>query len=249
MAGTTLGHPGRLGDRSGPLGEGRYHHTMGGPGLIAFDVNETLLSLEPIRTSLEGVFGTEPPMGEWFARMLHGSLIANTLDAYRPFGDIGAEALINVAARRGMLLRAEAAIDALAPMTELPPHPDVVEGLTRLTDAGFQTVALTNGSTAVASAQIENAGLGRLLSRIISVDEVAKFKPHPAPYLHAAELGGVAIGDMVMVAAHDWDCAGATAAGGEAVFVTRPGSIWGLPTPPPDNQVPDIVALANALGA
>lgn len=222
---------------------------MGGPGLIVFDVNETLLSLEPIRSSLENVFGADPPIGEWFARMLHGSLIANTLDVYRPFGDIGAEALINVAARRGMLLRAEDAIDALAPMSSLPPHPDVIEGVTRLAQAGYQMVALTNGSATVANAQIENAGLGEMLKRVISVDEVGKFKPDPAPYHHAAQTMAVDISELVLVAAHDWDCAGAMAVGAEAVFVTRPGSLWGLPIPPPDKQVPDIVMLARALGA
>lgn len=222
---------------------------MGGPSLIAFDVNETLLSVDPVRRSLEGVFGSDPPVGEWFARMLHGSLVANTLDAYRPFGDLGAEALINLAARRGMLLRAEDAIEALAPMTSLPPHPDVIEGLTRLSAAGYRMVALTNGSTPVANSQIENAGLAGLLDRVISVDEVAKFKPDPAPYRHAAEVMGVEIGEMLLVAAHDWDCAGAMAAGAEAVFLKRPGALWGLPTPPPDKQVPDIVTLAVALGA
>jgi len=54
---------------------------------------------------------------------------------------------------------------------------------------------------------------------------------------------------MLLVAAHDWDCAGAMAVGAEAVFVKRPGSIWGLPTPPPEKQVPNITRLADALGA
>jgi 2-haloacid dehalogenase len=222
---------------------------MGGPSLIAFDVNETLLSLDPVRQSLERVFGSDPPVGEWFARMLHGSLVANTLDAYRPFEDLGAEALINLAARRGMLLRAEDAIEALAPMGSLPPHPDVIEGLTRLGSAGYRMVALTNGSTPVATSQIENAGMAGLLERVISVDEVAKFKPDAAPYRHAADVMGVEIRETLMVAAHDWDCAGAMAAGAESVFVKRPGALWGLPTPPPDKQVPDVVTLAVALGA
>ena len=222
---------------------------MAAPRLIAFDVNETLLSLEPIQDKLEGIFGADPPIGEWFARLLHGSLIANTLDQHRPFGDIGAEALINLAARRGLLLRAEDAIDAISPMSELPPHPDVLPGVERLAAAGFQMVALTNGSSEVAGAQVENAGLGDYLARVVSVDEVGKFKPDPAPYVHTAAVMGFALEEMVLVAAHDWDCAGAMAAGSEAVFVRRPGAMWGLPTPPPEQQVPDIVKLAEALGA
>lgn len=222
---------------------------MGGPRLIAFDVNETLLRLDPIRMSLEKIFGADPPMGEWFARLLHRSLIANTLGSYRSFGDIGAEALINLAAHRGRLLRAEDAVRALAPMSELPPHQDVVEGMRRLAGAGFRMVALTNGSTEVADAQIANAGLGSFLERVISVDEVGRFKPDPVVYRHAAEVMGVDIGEMMLVAAHDWDCAGAMAAGAEAVFVKRPGAIWSLPVPPPHKQVPDLGKLADALGA
>lgn len=222
---------------------------MAAPRLLAFDVNETLLSLDPIRENLEDLFGADPPIGEWFARLLHGSLIADILDQHRPFGDIAAESLINLAARRGLLLRAEDAIAALAPMSALPPHPDVVAGIQRLSKAGFQMVALTNGSTDVARSQIANAGLEELLDGVISVDEVAKFKPNPAPYRHAAEVMGIDIADMALIAAHDWDCAGAMAAGAEAVFIKRPGAIWGIPTPPPDKIVADIVELAEALGA
>lgn len=222
---------------------------MATPRLIVFDVNETLLSLEPIKDNLERIFGVAPPVGEWFARLLHGSLVANTIEHHRPFGDIAAEVLINLAARRGLLLRAEDAIDALEPMSRLPPHPDVVEGITRLADHGETMIALTNGSAAVATEQVSNAGLADMLQRVISVDEVQKFKPHPAVYAHAAEVMGVGLGEMVMVAAHDWDCAGAMAAGAQSVFVNRPDAIWGLPTPPPPRQVADILELATGLGA
>ncbi|HEX6285887.1 MAG TPA: HAD family hydrolase, partial [Acidimicrobiia bacterium] len=169
---------------------------MGPPSLIAFDVNETLLDLAPIKTNLEGVFGVDPPMGEWFARLLHGSLVANTLGQFRSFGDIAAEALINIAVRRGLLLRAEDALEALAPMSRLSPHPDVVPGVRRLAEAGKRMVALTNGSREVANSQIHNAGLAEYLERVISVDEVGVFKPDPAPYRHTAELMGVPIEEM-----------------------------------------------------
>lgn len=222
---------------------------MAAPSLIAFDVNETLLGLDPIRQSLESLFGSDPPIGEWFARLLHGSLIANALDQYRPFGDIGAEALINLAGRRGLKLRAEDALAAIAPMSELPPHPDVLAGVARLHAKGYQMIALTNGSTEVANAQIKNAGLDDYLLRVISVDEVRRFKPDAVVYQHAADVMGVAIGEMILVASHDWDCAGAMAAGAQAVFINRPGASWGLPLDPPRYHVPDLEKLATALGA
>ena len=50
-----------------------------------------------------------------------------------------------------------------------------------------------------------------------------------------------------MVAAHDWDCAGATHAGAQTAFVARSGVVWSLPSPPPELVVDDIAALADAL--
>jgi len=220
---------------------------MNKPPLIAFDVNETLLSLAPIRTKLEGIFGEDPPMGEWFARMLHGSLVANAIDNYRSFGDIGVESLLTVAVKRGLSLRGEDAVDVVAEMLSLPPHPDVPGALERLHDVGFVMVALTNGSTVVATDQIKNAGLEPYLQRVISVEEVGRFKPDPIPYLHAAAVMGVSIGDLTLVAAHDWDCAGATAAGAGTVFVKRPGAVWSIPADMPDVVVGDIADLADLL--
>ncbi|MGB7861398.1 MAG: haloacid dehalogenase type II [Acidimicrobiia bacterium] len=215
--------------------------------ILAFDVNETLLSLAPIKAKLEAIFGADPPVGEWFARMLHGSLVANAMDNYRPFGDIGVEALLTVAVKRGLSLRGEEAVDAVAEMMTLPPHPDVPDALKRLFEGGYVMVALTNGSTVVATDQIENAGLTPFLHKVISVEEVGRFKPDPAPYHHAAAVMGIPIGDLTLVAAHDWDCAGATAAGAGTVFVKRPGAVWSIPTDMPDVVVGDIADLADLL--
>lgn len=222
---------------------------MATPEVIVFDVNETLLSLEPISQSLIPLLGEDPPTGEWFARLLHGSLLANALDSYRPFGVIAVEALLGVAARRGVQMDADDALAVLAPMSELSPHPDVLPGIRRLAESGTRMAALTNGSVEVASAQIENAGLDSLLEDVISVEEVGKFKPDPAPYLHAANKLDVPIGKMMLVAAHDWDCAGAMAVGAKAAFVERPGVVWSLPSGKPDLIVHDITGLAAALGA
>ncbi|MGH8946643.1 MAG: haloacid dehalogenase type II [Acidimicrobiia bacterium] len=215
--------------------------------MLAFDINETLLSLAPIRERLEGIFGEDPPTGEWFSKMLHGSLVANDLDQYRDFSEIGVEALLAVAAKHGVSLKGEAAEEVVAAMRRLPPHPEVYNALERLFDAGFVMIALTNGGTASANAQIENAGLHIFVRRVVSVEEVRRFKPDALPYRHAAQLMEVDVGEMMLVAAHDWDCAGAMAAGAQAAYVNRPGSVWGLPVDPPPMVVGDIKELADAL--
>ncbi|MFQ5522936.1 MAG: haloacid dehalogenase type II [Acidimicrobiia bacterium] len=220
---------------------------MDRPELVAFDVNETLLSLAPLREGMAQVFGDDPPVGEWFARMLHGSLVANHLNRYRPFGEIGVDALLALAHRRGVMVSKEQAVAVVAIMKSLPPYPEVYGALERLNDAGLVMIALTNGSAQVANAQIENAGLHPFMRRVVSVEEVRRFKPDPMPYRRAAEAMGVDLRDMMLVAAHDWDCAGAISVGARAVFVTRPGAVWSLPSPMPDREVSDIAQLAAEL--
>lgn len=215
--------------------------------VLVFDVNETLLSLAPISKALEEGFGSGPPVGEWFARMLHGSLVANELGTYRPFDEIGVEALLTVAAKRGLALRGEDAQEIVGAMRSLPPHPDVYNAMERLFDADLRLVALTNSSSEAANAQIENAGLHVFIQRVFSVEEVGKFKPNPAPYHHVAESMGVPIGDLMLVAAHDWDCAGAMAAGARAAFIKRPGVVWGMANPPPELVFSDMAGLAGEL--
>ncbi|NIR42253.1 MAG: haloacid dehalogenase type II, partial [Actinobacteria bacterium] len=72
--------------------------------------------LRGLRPAFEAALGTAEPMGEWFARMLHGSLVANHVRAFRPFGTIGVEALGVVAARRGIRLDESAAAGVVAGM-------------------------------------------------------------------------------------------------------------------------------------
>lgn len=218
------------------------------PSVLVFDVNETLLDLSPLKAGIEEIFGSPAPMGEWFARLLHGSLVSNELDEYRPFAVIGVEALLLVAKKHSVDLDEGTAAELVTTMAVLPPHPDVIPGLERLVNVGYLTVALTNGSTRAANAQIENAGLHSLIQRVISVDEVGRFKPDPGPYEHAAEVMEVQMNQTMLVAAHDWDVAGALKAGAGAAFLERPGAVWSLPTPRPELVVPDVEALAAALG-
>ena len=217
------------------------------PGLLAFDVNETLLSLEPLRALFQERFGGEISLAEWFARLLHGSVLANALEVFRPFDEIGVESLVIMGRRRGLEIDPEEARSIVATLAEAPPHPDVLPTIESLADAGVRMIALTNGSTEVANAQVSNAGLARWLERVISVDEVGRFKPDPLPYLYAATVMGVGIGHVTLVAAHDWDCAGAMATGAGAVFVSRPGALWALPSSPPELVMSDLSPLAAQL--
>lgn len=219
------------------------------PHVLLFDVNETMLDLAALRPAFAAVLGSAEPMSEWFARMLHGSLVSNHLGAYRSFDDIGAEALTTLATRRGVAVDDAQAAGVVAGMRSLPPHPDVLPALGRLRTAGYRLVTLTNGSYEVAAAQLAGSGIDGYIEQALSVDEVRRFKPAPEVYLLAAAKLDVDLDDMVMVSSHDWDILGARSVGIAGAFAARPNVVWGSHQPQPDLTVPDLGALADALGA
>lgn len=210
---------------------------------IAFDVNETLLDLSAMRPAFTELIGSPDPMGEWFARMLHGSLVANQTGHYRSFGMIGVEALLVVAQKRHIALSPDQAADFVGGMQHLPPHPDVIPTLTELAARQWRMVTFTNGSQAAAQAQVTNSGIAPFLEAVLSVESVGRFKPAPETYLWTAAKLGIEVDEMLMVAAHDWDVLGAQSVGCQAAFIGRPGAVWGLPNYPPKIVGHDLTCL------
>ncbi len=147
------------------------------------------------------------------------------MDEYADFGEVGRAALSMVEARRGVTLSATARSLIFDKVQTLPPHPDVRASLERLRDAGFRLATLTNSPPKTVQAQLANADLAGLFEQILSVDPVRKFKPAPETYHYAAEQFGVEPAKIRLVAAHDWDVAGAMRAGCAAAFVARPGMV------------------------
>lgn len=214
--------------------------------VLVFDVIETLLDLRPLREPFARAFGDAAPLGEWFARLLHGSLVATVTDSYEDFGSIGRKALDAVASRRGRDLSDEDRDAILGTMRRLPPHPEVPGALDRLRSAGFPLATLTNSSGPMVQAQLEHAGLSEVFDHMLSVEDSRRYKPAPEPYLMAAARLGVQPSEMRMVAAHDWDVWGATRAGCAAAFVARADVPFVLGEPP-DLVGPDLSAVAEAI--
>lgn len=117
--------------------------------------------------------------------------------------------------------------EALELFAQLDPYPDAAEALDALEAAGLRSVTLTNGSAENTRALLERAGLLERFAEVRTVAEVGVYKPAPQPY-------GLVAPGAVMLAAHDWDVAGALAAGLPAVYVDREDEGWRLPPPEPE---------------
>jgi 2-haloacid dehalogenase len=204
--------------------------------ICVFDVNETLLDLGALDPHFERIFGDAGVRRAWFGQLLQSALVATVTDTYSDFGKVGGAALEMTAERQGVTLSDEDKQHILGGMRELPPHPEVAESLSRLREAGLRLATLTNSTQQVAEAQMENSGLRGYFEHLLSADAVRRLKPAPEPYRMAAEILGVDVGEIRLVAAHAWDVAGAIRAGCAAGFVARPGMVLD-----PLVQRPDVV--------
>jgi len=216
-------------------------------GIAVFDVNETMLDLGTLDPIFEEIFGVSEAKREWFARLLHTSVVYTATGQYDAFGTLGRFALEATGASRGVPI-GDAAWNAVADgMGSLQAFPDVAPGLDALADDGWTLVALTNSSQDAAEHALTSAGLAPRFAHILSVEAVGRFKPDPAAYLHAAETVDTAPSGLWMVAAHDWDLAGARAVGMNTAYIARPGSVYSNAYPDPDRSAASLTDLARGL--
>lgn len=215
--------------------------------VVVFDVNETLLDLSVMDSVFADTFGSAEVKGQWFAQLLHLSTVSAIVGKYADFGTLGKQALEKIAAARDMTLDTVTRDQIVGRMSSLPAHTDVVEGLDILAEAGFQMVALSNSAMSSTGAVLEQADLARYFSHILSVETVGVYKPRPEPYLDTAERLEVDIEQIRMVAAHDWDCAGALSAGASAAFLQRPGKVYADLYAPADLNAETLPELARMI--
>jgi 2-haloacid dehalogenase len=219
------------------------------PQVIIFDVNETLLDSEPMRTSIGKALNSNEDLTPlWFSTMLHHSLVTTVTGDYQDFVKIGVAALMMVAQSNNIEITEEQALVAIkTPLLSLPTHPDVKSALTTLRAKGYKLVSLTNSSNKGVETQFANAGLTDYFDQRMSIEDIKVYKPDLRAYQWALEQLNVKAEKALMVAAHGWDVAGAKAAGLQTAFVARPGKALYPLAIKPDYIVKDLTELVEVL--
>lgn len=219
------------------------------PSIIVFDVNETLLDITSLEPFFERVFGDRTIMREWFAQLVLYSQTMTLSGLYTPFGELGVGALKMVATIHQVTLTDSDIAELKECLSNMPAHPDVIPALTRLRDAGFRLVTLTNSPSSASPTPLEKAGLDHYFDHTFSIETVSKFKPALEIYNMVAKELSVDTSDLCLVACHLWDIIGAQAAGCRGAFLTRPhNAILSAPNVPvPDLDAPDMISLVDKI--
>ena len=185
------------------------------PLVVAFDVNETLFSLDAVGLALDDVGAADGTLQRWFSQVLSDGFALTCAGDFVPFRELAVGTLAR------MLDDADAAAAVLGHFAELDPHPDAQPALERLVEAGVPAVTLTNGHADMTERLLERAGLRHLVTACHDVGEVRRWKPAALPYTHCAQRNEVTPERMAMVAVHSWDLHGARRAGLVTGYASR----------------------------
>jgi 2-haloacid dehalogenase len=217
--------------------------------VIVFDVNETLLDMAPLKTNINTLLEEPQAFRIWFGMVLHYSLVENCTDQYHDFSTIAEAVLKMSAASLNKTVSDEDMKKALSAIKSLKAYPDVEKGLTLLKENGFRLATLTNSPENALKEQLINSNLTDHFEQALSINAIEKYKPLAETYLWAAKKLGVKPEEIIMIAAHGWDLAGATNAGLATGFIAREGQSLYTLSKKPDFQASDILEMAEKLVA
>jgi 2-haloacid dehalogenase len=125
------------------------------PHTVAFDVVETLISLEPLRRRFVQIGLHASTLERWFHLVLRDGMALTLAGDYEPFPAVAASALRVVGGGR---LGDDDVAHVLAGFGELPAQPDAEPAMQALRDAGIGVVCLSNGAQETTEAFLDRSG-------------------------------------------------------------------------------------------
>ena len=213
------------------------------PQLLIFDINETILDLSPLKESINQLLGSSEGFDLWFPKLIQFAMVETLTGSYSDFGEIGAATLEMTAQSFSESISEKEIKTTLSIITQLQPHPDVLEGLVNLKKKGFRLVALTNGGKSTLEKQMNYSGLDFYFDSLYSVESVKKFKPHPETYNYVLKKENCDPKNAMLFAAHAWDIVGAQQAGLQTAFIERNGKYLYPNTEKPSLSVKNLTDL------
>lgn len=190
---------------------------------IALDVYGTLV--DPLKMA-DAVYDIAGDRADAFAQMwrekqLEYSWRHSLMQHYVPFDACAIEGLRFAARAFAINLAPAKETELIARLQHLRPYRDVLPGIAALRAAGHKLFAFSNGTRAMVTELLGNAGLLDHLDGVISVDDVKAFKPDPRTYELCVKTLAQPVENCWLVSSNPFDCIGAKAVGMHCVWVKR----------------------------
>lgn len=202
------------------------HHSV---ETVTFDSYTTLVDVDSQATVLteriDGLENGEFISRVWRSRNMMYTVIANDIDAYRPFYEIQALSLQFALESFGYDVPEELRdeIRRTVYKEDVTVFEDVRPSMERLVELGYELYIVSNGDPEMLNRMVDRAGIGELVTDAISADEIETFKPDVELYRHAAARTGTPIDRILHVSGGTMrDVWGANNAGMRTAWLNRP---------------------------
>jgi 2-haloacid dehalogenase len=199
---------------------------------LVFDAYGTLFDVHSVVSRLEEVFGGrgEEVSRVWRTKQLEYTWLLSLMGRYEDFWEVTAKGL--AFACRALKLecspsRQEELLNAYLRLEAFPEVPTALEAL-----SAYPLAILSNGTPGMLAGVVENTGLNKTFSQVLSVDAVKIYKPSPRVYALATAALGLEPGDIGFVSSNSWDIQGAGSFGFRTIWLNRasqPGDELGFP--------------------
>ncbi|HET9976916.1 MAG TPA: haloacid dehalogenase type II, partial [Burkholderiaceae bacterium] len=185
----------------------------------------TLFDVYSVSHAAEQLF---PGRGEklallWRDKQIEYTRLLTMSGRYLTFWEITCAALRYALARFELPLDAKGEQHLLNQYRHLSAFPENRAVLAALKRRGIPAGILSNGDPAMLAVAVQSAGLRELISPVLSVDAVKRYKTDPAAYALGPQALGLPAKEILFVSSNCWDAIGATWYGYTTLWVNRGG--------------------------
>jgi 2-haloacid dehalogenase len=195
------------------------------PRAVLFDAYGTLFDVYSVGLAAEQLF---PGRGEqlallWRDKQIDYTRLCSMSGRYRPFWELTRAGLRFAALKLQLALDAAAEERLMNQYRHLSAFPENRAVLAELRRRGIPTGILSNGDPQMLEVAVKSAGFAELLTHVLSVDAVQRFKTDPAAYAIGPQALKLPARDILFVSSNGWDAIGATWYGYTTLWVNRAG--------------------------
>ena len=197
----------------------------GAPRAVLFDAYGTLFDVYSVGLVAEQLF---PGHGErlallWRDKQIDYTRLLTMSGRYKPFWDVTRAGLRYAAARLALSLDAAAEDRLMNQYRHLSAFPENHDVLLELKRRGIRAGILSNGDPEMLAVAVKSAGFAELLSPVLSVHVVQRFKTDRAAYALGPQALELPAREILFVSSNGWDAIGATWFGYTTLWVNRSG--------------------------
>ena len=200
-------------------------HPEGPPRAVLFDAYGTLFDVYSVGLLAEQLF---PGHGEalaviWRDKQIDYTRLLTMSGRYRPFWEVTRAGLRYAAARLKLSLGAAAEERLMNQYRHLSAFPENRDLLVELKRRGVIAGILSNGDPEMLGVAVKSAGFSGLLTHVLSVHGVQRFKTDPAAYALGPQALKLPARQILFVSSNGWDAIGATWFGYTTLWINRAG--------------------------